>query len=279
MSGVAITGGTKIVAVIGSPVAHSLSPAIHNAAFERLGIDWRMVAFDVAEHDADSALAAMATLGIAGYAVTTPLKAAIAGFVDVTDDASSALRSVNTVVRRADGSLQGASTDGDGFVASLNAAGVKALGQRIVVLGAGGAARSIVDALGRAGAADIAIVNRTAERAEDAATLADVARVASIGDVGSANIIVNATSVGMGDPEATPVLDASLLRVDQVVADIVYHPLDTLLLRDAAKVGARTISGLSMLVEQARLQQLLWTGQSAPSDVMTAAAQAQLARR
>jgi shikimate dehydrogenase len=147
----------------------------------------------------------------------------------------------------------------------------------VVVLGAGAAARSIVDALARAGAGEIVVVNRTAEAAERAADLATVARTGSFADVPAAGLIVNATSVGMGST-ACP-LDPALLHDGHVVADIVYHPLDTALLRAARSAGARAVDGLGMLVHQAALQQQLWTGVRPEPMLLRRAAEAELAAR
>lgn len=275
--GTAISGSTRLAAVIGSPVRHSLSPALHNAAFEAAGLDWRFVAFEVAPGAGADAVRAMRTLGIGGLAVTAPHKADVAAAVDEIDAAAQALRSVNTVVLRDDASTFGASTDGDGFVDSLRAGGVEPEGARVVVLGAGGAARAIVDALGRAGVADVAIVNRNHERAVEAAGLAPVARVGGLGDVADAQLLVNATSVGMGS-QASPV-DAAVLHSGLCVADIVYHPLDTALLRAAAGAGARTVDGLGMLVHQAVRQQLLWTGIAPDPVLIRVAVESELASR
>lgn len=272
-----ISGATRLAAVIGSPVRHSLSPALHNAAFDAGGLDWRFVAFDVAPGAAKDAIAAMRTLGIGGLAVTMPHKADAAAAVDEVDPTAGALRSVNTVVLRDDGSTFGASTDGPGFVDSLRAAGVEPAGRRVVVLGAGGAARSIVDALGRSDVTDIAIVNRTAANAAAVAELATTARVGSVDDVAAADVLVNATSVGMGSAELP--LDPSLLHDGLTVADIVYHPVHTSLLAAAAAVGAAAVDGLGMLVHQAVLQQRLWTGVAPDPAVLRAAAEEQLASR
>ena len=160
----------RLAAVIGSPVAHSLSPAIHRAAFDAAGIDWSYVAFEVADGQAGAALDAMRTLGIAGLSVTMPHKTAVAERVDRLDPAARALHSVNTVSWDGD-ELVGSSTDGAGFVASLADAGVGVEDARVAIIGAGGAARSLVDALARAGATDITVLNRTPERAEAAAAL------------------------------------------------------------------------------------------------------------
>jgi shikimate dehydrogenase len=272
-----ITGATRLAAVIGSPVRHSLSPVLHNTAFDSAGLDWRMVAFEVAPGDGAAAVAAMRALGIGGLAVTTPHKADVAAAVDEVDPAAHALRSVNTVVLRDDGSTLGASTDGAGFVDSLRADGVDVERARVVVLGAGGAARAIVDALGRAGAVEIVIVNRNPEHAAEAASLTPVARVGAPDDIAAADVLVNATTVGMGSDQSP--VDAGHLRADLVVADIVYHPLDTALLRAARAAGAHAVDGLGMLVHQAVRQQELWTGVSPDPVVLRAAAEAELASR
>ncbi len=273
-----ITGATRVAAVIGSPVRHSLSPALHNAAFAQLGIDWVYTAFDVFQGEAQSALDAMRTLHFGGLSVTMPHKEAVAGAVDSLDPAAAALRSVNTVVPQADGSLMGYSTDGAGFIASLAASGVSVVDRVICVLGAGAAARSIVDALGRSGAARVAVVNRTAAAAEEAALLAGAAGVVgTLVDVSDAHLVINATSVGMGGDEM--LIDPSLLHVGHVVADIVYHPRETALLRAARSAGATTVDGLGMLVHQAALQQQLWHGLQPDIAVMAAAAEQELAAR
>lgn len=274
----AISGRTRVAAVIGSPVQHSLSPALHNAAFQQLGLDWVYVAHEVAPGRAADALAAMRLFGIGGLSVTMPHKEDVAAGVDRLDPAAAALRSVNTVVPAGDGALVGYSTDGAGFVASLAAAGVVVAGSTVCLLGAGGAARAIADALARAGAAQVAVVNRTLERAESTAALAGaVGVVGTPTEVRAASIVVNATSVGMGDG-ALP-CDPMLLHSGQWVADIVYHPRDTALLQAARAAGARTVDGLGMLVHQAALQQQLWHGLHPDVAVMADAAERELAAR
>lgn len=276
----------NVAALIGSPVGHSLSPAIHRAAFEAAGVDWSYVSFDVAAGRADAALVAMRTLGIAGLSVTTPHKEQVADYVDGLAQAAAQLCSVNTVVVEGDGRLVGHSTDGHGFVRALEAEGVDPSGIHVAVIGAGAAARSIVSALDRAGAGSIVIVNRTRSKADDVARLAPITgRVAEpdpTRQLAAADLIVNATSVGFGtspdEPGAVPI-DPSVLHCEQLVADLVYHPLDTALLAAARKAGARTFDGLGMLVHQAALQQHLWLGHTPDVGVMRAAAEAELARR
>ena len=271
----------RIAAVIGSPVTHSLSPAIHQAAFDAAGVSWTYTAFDIT--DAAAALSAMRLLGLAGLSVTMPLKEDVAQAVDRLDPAARVLNSVNTVSWDG-GELVGSSTDGAGFVASLAAAGVAVDGAQISVIGAGGAARSVIDALGRAGAADITVLNRTRDRAEYAASLSKAASVGIVSDITRADIVINATSVGMGVSidDATDLdmaCDPALLRSGQVVADLVYHPLETAWIRAAADIGATTVDGLGMLVQQAALQQLQWLGTMPDTTAMRIAAEAELARR
>jgi shikimate dehydrogenase len=219
----------------------------------------------------------MRTLDLGGLSVTTPHKDVVARGVDELDPAAAALRSVNTVVWDAAGRLVGHSTDGAGFVASLAASGVDVGGATVAVVGAGAAARSVVDALGRAGAADIAILNRTLTRGTEAAAVSTVARIGGFFDLRPADIVVNATSVGMGTGDVP--FDVGQLRRGQVVADLVYHPLETALLRAAAAAGCTTVDGLGMLVHQAVLQQELWTGRRPDPAPMRSAALAELARR
>jgi shikimate dehydrogenase len=271
------THGGRLAAVIGSPVRHSLSPVMHNAVFEAAGLDWRFVALDVVAGGVPAAVGAMSALDIGGYAVTMPHKESAAAAVDEIDEASAALNSVNTIVLRDDGSTLGASTDGAGFVASALESGVALTDAAVVVLGAGGAARSIVYALARSGVGRITVVNRTAARARRLLALGDSIEVGGFDAIGDCSLLVNATSVGMGGP-VSPV-EPALLHAGLTVADIVYHPIDTMLLRDAREAGARVIDGLGMLVHQAVLQQELWTGARADPTVMRAAAEAELAAR
>jgi shikimate dehydrogenase len=273
-----ISGNTRVAAVIGNPVRHSLSPALHNAGFQATGVDWVYTAFEVAPGLAHAALDAMRVFEMGGLSVTMPHKEAVADLVDELDPAAAALHSVNTVVPLGDGRLKGYSTDGAGFVASLAAQDVDVSGKRVCVLGAGAAARSIVEAIARAGAASVSVVNRSVERAQVAADLAGaVGAVGTLQAVGDCDILINATSVGMGSTDLP--CDVSFLHDRQVVADIVYHPRCTALLAAAASVGARTVEGLGMLVHQAVLQQQLWVGLAADAAVMWAAAERELASR
>lgn len=279
MSG--IDGATTVVGVVGDPISHSLSPVIHNAAFESAGLDWVMVPLPVAAADGASIVGAVRTLGLAGVAVTMPHKLTVARSVDILDPAAEALESVNTVVMGERGRSVGYSTDGAGFVDSLIQAGVDPAGRRVVVLGAGAAARSVIDALGRSRCQWIGVVNRSSDRAVSAARLAPmgtaIAMADATGELQSADVVVNATSVGMGSDESP--VSPGVLTSGQIVVDLVYHPLETALLREARQAGAEAIDGLGMLVHQAALQHRLWTGQTADLVAMRAAANAALQRR
>ncbi len=269
------TGATRVAAVIGSPVRHSLSPVIYNAAFAALGMDWTYLAFDVASGGGRSAVDAMRALRLGGLSVTMPHKADVAGAVDRLMPEARALNAVNCVTWDS-GELVGHNTDGAGLVASLELGeGFSVSGRSCHVVGAGGAARSVVRALAEAGAAEVVVVNRTAPKAAATAELAGaIGRVGQSSDASSADIVINATSVGMaGTPAAHELpVDVSLLHSAQTVVDLVYHPLQTPLLRAAAQVGAHTVGGLGMLVHQAALQFELWTGVAAPLDTMHTAA-------
>lgn len=256
--------------MIGHPVRHSLSPAIFNAAFEARGLDWVFVAFDVAEGGAARALDAMRALDIAGFSVTMPHKSDVAAGVDELSAEARALGAVNSV-KNDDGTLSGDNTDGAGFLRSLREeAGFDPSGRRCAVLGAGGAARAVVLALARAGAAEVVVVNRTPDRGRVAAALAgEAGRLGTADDVEGADLVVNATSVGMtgGVTAATP-FPVNRLREGQVVADLIYRPGTTTLLAGARERGLTCINGLGMLVHQAALQLEWWTGEPAPLGVM-----------
>jgi shikimate dehydrogenase len=270
-----VGSATVIAGVIGCPIRHSRSPAIVNAAFRSAGLDWAFAAFEVAEGRGAAAVEAMRVLGLGGLSVTMPHKHDVIAALDRLDPAAAALEAVNCIAREGD-ELVGYNTDGPGLVASLRAEGIDPAGKRCGLLGAGGAARSVAWALGEAGAAEVAVVNRTRATAEVAAQLAGrVGRVAEPPELADTDLLVNATSVGMGVPRGAVAplpLDATLLRADQVVIDLVYVPRQTPLLRAAAEAGARPIDGLGMLVHQAALAVLRWTGQEPDLAAMDAAA-------
>lgn len=274
-----VSGTTRLAAVIGSPVRHSRSPLLANAAFRAAGLDWSFVALEVAPGRGAAAIDAARTLGLGGLMVTMPHKADVIAALDRLTPAAAALGAVNSVAWEGS-ELVGDNTDGPGLVDSLRHDGVDPDGRRCVVLGAGGAARSVAWALGVAGAAEVVVVNRTAATAATAAELAGaVGRVGTPDDVAVADLVINATSVGMGAATgaAGPLpVPAELLGPHQVVVDLVYLPRETPLLLAAAAAGARPIDGLGMLVHQAARSIERWTGVAPDVAVMADAARAEV---
>jgi len=274
-----LSGETRLVGVIGDPVRHSLSPVIHAAAFEALGLDWASVAFEVGEASLPEAVSGMRALGIEGLSVTMPHKATAAEAVDVLAPSAAALGVVNCIARDGD-RLVGHSTDGVGFVNALrDGLRFDPAGRSCLILGAGGAARSIVAALAASGAADIRIVNRTESRAHDTAQLAGpVGRVGSAADIDEVDLVVNTTSIGMAGDASLP-CDPELLREGQVLVDIIYNPFETPLLAAAHERSLMTQNGLPMLVHQAAEQIRIWTGSEPPIGAMIAATEHVLAQK
>lgn len=284
-----ITSATRIAAVIGSPVVQSLSPVIHNAIFEALKVDWIYVAFNVQPQRVEDALTAMTVLGIGGFSVTMPHKNAVAQIVGrqgEVDQVVQVTNSANTVVLRSDQSLWATNTDGQGCCNALEEAMKSSIkDQRAVVLGAGGTASAVAYELVQRGASDVAIINRTPQRAQDlVGRIGPGARVVVSNEISNtisdARIIVNTTPVGFGAEQGSFVspVDNSLIKSSHVVLDAVYKPLTTGLLLAAQKVGATVVDGLSMLVHQAALQQQHWIGQTGDTALMRDCALAHLSR-
>lgn len=283
-----VTGHTQLAAVIGSPVAHSISPAIHNAAFAACGLDWVYLAFEVAPGSARAALEAVRVLGIRGLSVTMPHKTAVADAVDELTEAARSLRAVNCVVSR-NGRLVGDNTDGGGFVdAFRHDTGRDVAGLRCAVIGGGGAARAVARALADAGAGEVIVVTRRPEAAEAAAVIAGGpgrARRGSMADVEACDVVVNATPQGMatdtaggaGQTSTALPVPVELLSPGQVVVDLVYNPLETPWLAAARLRGIEAHGGLSMLVFQAARAFGQWTGVTAPVDAMLGAARSAIA--
>ncbi len=267
-----INGHTKIYGILGRPVAHSLSPAMHNAAFRELGLNAVYVPFPVT--DLPRAVAGLRGLAIAGASVTIPFKEEIIPLLDELDPLAARMAAVNTVVNR-QGLLCGYNTDWMGAVAALKAH-TRIAGEHFLLLGAGGAARAIAFGIlenrGR-----VTLTDLDGPRAEALARELAVAAIPlNALEQCPAAILINATPVGMvPDLEGIP-LDPGLLGRFTLVMDIVYRPLATRLLREAQARGSRTIDGLQMLIHQATAQFELWTGRRAPLETMSRAAYAAL---
>ena len=240
-----------------------------------MDLDWIYVAFPVAAGEGRVAVDAMRAFRVQGLSVTMPHKADVAAAVDRLSHTAERLGAVNTVLWRS-GALVGENTDGDGFLDALRVdEGFEPEGRRCLVLGAGGAARAVVLALGDAGAAEVVVVNRSPERAEAAVALSSAARVGVPGDAGEADLIVNATPVGMDGGRGLP-MDTGHLGSGQLVVDLIYRPAITPLMEAARMAGAAAVNGLGMLIHQAAHAFRLWTGEDPPLEVMSAAALAAL---
>ncbi len=276
-----ISGKTRVCGVIGDPIEHTLSPIMHNAAFKALKLDFAFLAFKVKAADVEKAVSGMRALGIHGLNVTMPHKSAVINYLDEVDQAAKAIGSVNTILNK-DGRLFGFNTDGVGALQALRENGVEPRGKKVLLLGAGGAARAIAYTLARE-ADELVILNRTAKQAAELANLlkqtfdrkvvADTLSPNAIKDtLQDSDVLINATSVGM-KPNAnqTPVA-FEWLRPDLAVMDIVYNPVETKLAKDAKAAGAKVVSGFEMLIYQGAASFEIWTGHSAPVEVMRHAA-------
>jgi shikimate dehydrogenase len=280
-----VTGGSvRLVGLIGWPVEHSVSPAMHNAAFENLGLPWRYTLLPTPPNRVKAVLHDLKVRGYRGANVTVPHKQAVMPYLDEVDDAAQAIGAVNTIVVQED-ALVGSNTDAGGFIADLYASGFDPIGRRALILGAGGASRAVVYALARVGCT-VMIHNRTVRRAAElAGWLQDVVphtvvswvpASTSLADLPLADLdlLVNTTPLGMWpQTAASPWPEALPVPAHWTVYDLVYNPAETQLLVQAAATGAAAIGGLGMLVHQGALAFKLWTGQAPPTDIMRVAAE------
>lgn len=275
-----ISGHTGLLALIGSPVGHSGSPAMHNYSFEKLGLDYAYVAFDIRAEEVADAIAAMKTFKMRGFNVTMPCKIEAAKYVDELSPAAQIIGAVNTIVNE-NGRLTGHITDGIGFVDNLKDHGVEIKDKKITIIGGGGAATAIYVQCAIDGAREISIFKR--QDASLARTLeivekvrahvpacelhvydtADVAKMTE--EIQSSDILVNGTIVGMKPMDAeSPVKDIAAFHKDLVVCDIVYNPIETKLLRDAREAGCKCVGGKGMLLWQGVAAFKLFTGKDMP---------------
>lgn len=282
-----ITAKTQVCAVFGHPVGHSLSPEMHNAAFEALGLPFVYVAHDVEPGRVGDALAGIRVLGYRGLSITIPHKVEALGGVDEVHETARGIGCINTVLNDG-GRLKGYNSDGLGALGALREAGADPLGRRVLVLGSGGAARAICITLAReAPPARLAILGIVPDELErlvqdvrqrgrcpaDGRPLTD-ATVAQ--ELAQADVLLHCSPVGMHPKVERSLVPPELLRAELVVFDAVYNPRCTKLLRDAQTAGCRTVAGLEMFLGQAYVQFELWTGQPAPRDVMRRVVEARL---
>lgn len=270
--------------IIGYPIGHSMSPVFQQAALDACGVDARYVAYQVVPDDVGEFVNGLRQPGILGINVTVPHKLAVMPFLDEIDDWATEAGAVNTIVNR-QGRLTGHNTDGYGFLRALReGADFEPAGRRTLILGAGGAARGVVLALAREGVGDLTIANRTPERAEDLAQLALNRGITAnaiplsgpeLNEAAArAELIVNCTTIGMthGPGEDETPLSGDLILPTALVNDLVYNPLETRLLREAAQAGARTLGGIQMLVYQGAASFEMWLERPSPVPVMLEAA-------
>jgi shikimate dehydrogenase len=272
-----MTAATRLACLIGHPVDHSRSPLMHNAAFEAQGIDMCYVAFDVSHEELPAAIRGLRALGIVGANITVPHKEAVLPLLDTVDSTARQIGAVNTIVNQ-DGVLSGHNTDIYGFLMALERGwGRGPRGSRCLVLGAGGSARAVVAGLARAEAAEVWVFNRTLSRARElCAAVATWSSVPchAVGEselvtvAQQAELIVNATSVGMGESVKVSPIPVDILTRKHVIVDLTYGPEQTALIRGGRSVGGICLDGLEMLVQQAARSYELWTGRMAPIDRM-----------
>jgi shikimate dehydrogenase len=283
-----MTKTTKLFALIGDPVERSLSPEMHNAAFDALGLDCAYIALRVPSEMLADVVEGIRAIRLAGFNVTHPHKVKIIGLLDKLDESAKMVGAVN-IVKNVGGKFVGFNTDGDGAVRALESKVDKLSGKKILLLGAGGAARAIAFSLARAGA-KLTVANRTAPSAKGlVATINKKLGVKAghvalkknilVGEIRRSNILINATSTGMYPDVDRTLVTADMMHRGLMVNDIVYEPLQTRLLREAKKAGARTIDGLGMLVHQGAMAFEIWTGKRAPVKVMEATVKRELSRR
>ena len=282
----AVGPSTQLLGIIGNPVGHSMSPAIHNRAFRELGLDYVYLAFRV-EDVAGAIRGVRALENFRGLSVTIPHKVAVVPFLDELQPVDAGIGSVNTVVKEGN-RLKGIGTDGPGARKALTDAGVTLRGKRILLLGSGGAARAVgFDLAYNAAPADLHLMGVIPEELSRLATDIRTKSETSVTDaliddsslaaaMETADVIIHATPVGMHPKESDTLVPKRLFRDSQAVMDIVYNPLKTQLLKDAEDRGLVTVSGVDMFVNQAALQFAAWTGLEAPVEVMREAVLEQL---
>lgn len=275
-----ISGHTRLLALIGSPVGHSGSPAMYNYSFEKLGLDYAYVAFDVKEDGVKQALDAMRLFNMRGMNVTMPDKVEAARYMDELSPAAQIIGAVNTIINE-NGKLIGHMTDGEGFVSNLKDHGVSIVDKKLVVAGGGGAATAIQVQCALDGAKEIVIFNKKDAFFERTLGIAEKIKAAVPGcvvsvydiddedklreELSSADIFVNATIVGMKPMDDMSIIkDITMFRKDLVVADIVYNPEETKLLKDAKAAGCTCVGGKGMLVWQGASAFRLYTGEEMP---------------
>lgn len=278
-----ITGHTGLLCLLGSPVAHSISPEMHNEACEQLGLDYTYLAFDVPEEKMPEAVEGLRTLGARGWNITMPGKNIMCRLADNVSPASELSGACNTIVND-DGVLTAYTTDGIGFMKAVEEYDVNIIGKKMTLLGAGGAATAILVQAALDGVAEIDVFNRKSasyermlgiaerlnERTECRITVHDYSDPEILrNSIAQSTILVNSTSVGMApDTDKTIITDTSMFHKELFVFDVIYNPGETRLLREAREAGCRTGNGMYMLLYQGAASFKLWTGREMPVEMI-----------
>lgn len=274
-----ITGHTRLTGLLGSPVAHSISPMMHNEAFEQLGLDYVYLAFDVGTDRLEAAVEGLRALNVRGFNLTMPDKNLMCTLCDKLSPAAEISGAVNTVVNDG-GVFTGYTTDGIGYMQAAKDAGHDLIGKKMTLMGAGGAATAILVQAALDGLSEISvfsihdaffprakkIIGQLNERTKCRVRLYDFDDESILRrEIGESDILTNGTSVGMApNADRSIITDPSMFHKDLVVSDVIYNPRETLLLRTAREAGCRTFNGLYMLMYQGAESFRLWTGQEMP---------------
>ncbi len=277
------SGTTNLICLLGHPVAHSISPAMHNTAFDNLGLDYSYMAFDVEKDDLENAVKGLKAINCYNFNLTMPLKSAVIPFLDEIDEIAELAHSVNTCVCH-EGKLKGYTTDGIGFLRSMLDSGITYIGKTITILGAGGAASSIITQAAMEGVDKINIFKRNNSSFYSTVDFADrlskkTSCDVSVYDMADMNILkvcleqsdilINSTNVGMGN-DNTSLVPKEFLTPSITVCDVIYHPAETKLLKDAKSLDCMTMNGKYMLLYQGAAAFKLWTGLDMPVDLVKA---------
>ena len=259
-----ITGHTVLTGLLGSPVAHSISPMMHNEAFRQLELDYAYLAFDVGTDNLKTAVDGLKVMGVRGFNLTMPDKNLMCSLVDKLSPASEIGGAVNTVVND-NGVLTGYTTDGIGFMRAVSETGVDIIGKKMTLLGAGGAAAAILIQAALDKVAEISVFN-----IRDEFNLYDFSDPEVLKkEIAESAILVNGTSIGMAPKtDRCIITDDSVFRKDLFVFDVIYNPEETLFLKKAKAAGCRTLNGLNMLLYQGAASFELWTGKEMPVDII-----------
>lgn len=275
-----ISGSTSLLCILGDPVEHSMSPYMHNLSLKSLGLDYSYMAFNIPKESLGEAVEALKLLNVRGFNLTMPHKEEVIKYLDEVNESAKLIGAVNTVVNNK-GKLTGYNTDGEGFVKSLEKRVVKYEGEKVVILGAGGAAKSIAIELALRGVGEVVIMNRTLEKAKKLEMIINenikegVVKSYKMDkeilkkEVKDSSILINTSAVGMGELESESLVeDIDVFHRDLFVADIIYEPAKTKFLSLAEKAGCRIMNGLDMLIYQGDIGFKIWTGFNMPKDTI-----------